>query len=325
MSNLITRTSNSLKHINNIKFISKLNTNKNKIFMKLTLSKGNILNTKSQNIAILLNPIKSYYYDNEIAKLVLEQAGMNLINEIQEIKKTNPTEVKISSILVTGTGNIKNHNRNISNILHVIGKNEFNEYNKIQCEQILNHYKNLFSKLKEIEQTRIAFSPLVELSYSISNIKCADIFFQEFLQYLILKNITLLSESNLKNIELKSESIGSVFSGLSVFFRIIRTKKLTSNDFDILYRVFKLMISYKKNKNIDDNKSYYDIEMIFPNENQELFHLYSNQLNVFLEKLNLVLSEDNETGSFNSYLINKKYSSMMNKDLLVEISQDVIK
>lgn len=338
MTNFLTRSSSSLKNINHIKLFSKTNLNKSeKLLLKFKLTKGSLIQAQTQNIAILLNPIKSCYYDNKTTKAVLETAGFELIDELQDIKNLHLKEVKTSDVIITGVGNIERINLNIKNILNVIGKNEFNENNKIQCEEVLNHYKNLFFKLQEIEHNKITLPPLLELNYPSVNRKCAEIFFKEFLKNFI-EAIINKENSNIqvnKGFEfMKNETVLNFFTFMGLLLGAIKKWKLRLSDMERIYYILKEEIDrYKEKKKRNEKlekkvsvneENFCEINMVIPEVNNELYEIYEKEFVPFLESLNLFSIQENVKDGSNgldSFGYCKKYSAAVHKNLFVEISQ----
>jgi len=333
MTSLFTRSSKSLTNINCVNFLTKINSNNEKLLIKFKLAQGNLLDSKTDNIAILLNPIKSCYYDNKTTKIVLEEAGIDLIEELQNIKKMHLQGISTSDVLITGSGNIEKVNKKIKNIFHVIGKNEFNENNKIQYEHLINHYNNIFLKKEEIQSKNISFPPIIELNFPYANLKCAEIFFKDFLELFLIKSMNQNNSfmGKEKN-SVKTESLFNIFTIIQIIRSLIINKKLGRGDFEKIYWILKEEYENYKEKKEQGKKieinDHYDINMIISNHNKDLYSIYQKELTIFLEKLSLIpvdekkWNRNNRDNDHTNLSIKKKYLSKIHKDLLVEISEN---
>ncbi len=170
MTNYLTRKSIVFKNFNSVKFFRKINSRREKLLLEFRLIKGNILDTKTDNIAILLNPFKSCFYDSKTTKIILEKGGSDLIEEINDIRNYHKQELFSNNNLITGSGGIEDYNNKIKNIFHVIGENNFENNKKFEKEKILTYYRNLFSKIQKENRFKVSLPPLLQLKEKMQNI-----------------------------------------------------------------------------------------------------------------------------------------------------------
>jgi O-acetyl-ADP-ribose deacetylase (regulator of RNase III) len=152
------------------------------------LIKDNLIKQETNIIVNAAN--EDLWLGGGVAGAIREEGGPEIQKQCDEITKEKNV-IKTGEVVYTGIGNFKN--KNLKYIFHAVGP-VYRDGERGEHEQLYKAFKNCFELADGLKMESIALPPISSGIFGFPKDKCAEIFLNTLVEYLMTKENTGLKE-----------------------------------------------------------------------------------------------------------------------------------